>query len=113
MRWFALLCMFASGCAFHVRAPPPGPPPSSRAPLSRAQVVGVAMNYAAIRGYQCRVKEMEREHEHWKVNLAVAAPLKGKVKMKIDGWTGEIIKVHEDVEERGHHHGHHGDHDED
>ncbi len=95
-----LLPLLISGCTARVFGGPP--PPATARPLDRDEVVSIAMNYSASRGYQCRVKEIEREGHQWQVHLAVAPPLRGEIEMKIDGWSGEILKAHEEVKSREH-----------
>jgi len=118
----SLLPLLITGCTAQFAGGPPPPvyqpappPPEATRPLNRQEVEGIAINYAASRGYQCRVKEIEREGYQWQVQLAVAPPIKGEIEMKIDGLSGEIVKAHEEIKHREHHRHreHDGDEDED
>ena len=116
-----LLPLLITGCTarFVGEAPPPvyqpaSSPPEATRPFNRQEVESIAINYAASRGYQCRVKEIEREGYQWQVHLTVAPPMKGEIEMKIDGLSGEIVRAHEEIKDGQHrrHREHDGDDDE-
>jgi hypothetical protein len=104
LKWLFLVPLLLAGCVVRTAAPPPRS-------VSREEAVSIAVQYASARGYQTRLKEIELEDGHWKVQLEATPPYKGKLDMRVDRWTGEIVRFKDKVKAPGQGRGHDDDHD--
>ncbi|GAC1606446.1 MAG: hypothetical protein NVS4B10_20680 [Myxococcales bacterium] len=89
-----LLSVLASGCALGVE----GRIPAGRARLSRQEAVAIATQTAVRRGFaSLRVTGVERDDDEWQVELRVGPPARGGVLVRVDAWSGDIVRFSDDV----------------
>ena len=100
MSQIAVLALLLNAACFMRLATPPPPQP-----LSRQEAIEIATHSAEERGYRVRtVEELERDGFAWTVNLRVAQPLRGSVRVLVDLWTGSILRFDERLKRRRHEH---------
>lgn len=67
------------------------------------------MQEAIRRGYNPRsVRGVERDDGGWEVVVKLAAPPPGDLRVRVDRWSGAVVRFDEHIKSRGHH----GDEDE-
>jgi hypothetical protein len=107
MRWLLLLTLLATACTVRVQGPAAKPSSPAKVmalpvlqPLTREQVIEVALYYASERGYRCKVRGVERADQHWEVELAVRRPMWGEMELRIHPLSGQVLRAREDVSYR-------------
>jgi hypothetical protein len=117
------LLSLALGAACAVAFPPPAP----RRSLSGQEAADIALQEATRRGYHPRsVRGVERDDAGWEVVVKLAAPPPGDLRVRVDRWSGAVVRFDEHIKGRGHRkhreedehaeehgHGHHRDGDDD
>ncbi|MCE9673187.1 hypothetical protein LY474_35810 [Myxococcus stipitatus] len=116
--------LLASGCVVHTRSPRPAPehpppPPPRPVAMSRDEAVDLGFRQCRSRGYECRLKDVDRKgRDRWEVEFfASSRNRRGKVEFEFDAWSRRLIDVDEKMKERrdwddddwddhGHGHGH-------
>jgi hypothetical protein len=98
--WIVGLLSLALGSACAVAFPAPAP----RRSLSRQEAADIAMQEAMRRGYHPRsVRGVERDDAGWEVVVKLAAPPPGDLRVRIDRWSGAVVRFDERIRGRGHH----------
>jgi hypothetical protein len=97
--WIVGLLSLALGSACAVALPHPPP----RRSLSRQEAADIAMQEAARRGYHPRsVRGVERDDAGWDVLVKLAAPPPGDLRVRVDRWSGAVVRFDEHIKGRGH-----------
>lgn len=89
--------------------------PAPRRSLSRQEAADIAMQEATRRGYRPRsVRGVERDDAGWDVLVKLAAPPPGDLRVRVDRWSGAVVRFDEHIKGRGHarHDDDDGEHDE-
>jgi len=113
-----LSLLLASACAVVFPAPAP------RHSLSRQEAADIALQEATRRGYHPRaVRGVERDDAGWDVLVKLAAPPPGDLRVRVDRYSGAVVRFDEHIRGRRHGgdegedhrraRGHHRDDDED
>ena len=114
----ALLALGVSsqGCFLAVSggsAPPHrAPHPPRPHPLTRQEIVNLAIGIAHERGYHdLRIEEIEREDDYrWEIEIrGWVGSRRAELELVLDGWDGHVLDV-EDKRKHGKHRGHHRGH---
>ncbi|MGE5049547.1 MAG: hypothetical protein ACM3PC_13300 [Deltaproteobacteria bacterium] len=104
--WIVGLLSLVLGSACAVAFPAPAP----RRSLSRQEAADIAMQEATRRGYHPRsIRGVERDDAGWDVVVKLAAPPPGDLRVRVDRWSGAIVRFDEHIRGRGHH-GDEGEH---
>ncbi|GAC1598297.1 MAG: hypothetical protein NVS4B10_08610 [Myxococcales bacterium] len=85
----AVAAALLPACVAHAPATLPPPPP-----ISRAQAVGCAFDFAERNGYgRVSVRSAGRDGDAWDVHLRVERPFRGKVLVFLNAFTGEVLRA--------------------
>ncbi|GAC1537340.1 MAG: hypothetical protein NVS2B9_03530 [Myxococcales bacterium] len=72
--------------------------------LTRKEAVAIAMQVGVQHGYgHLRVARIQREDALWNVELRAAGPARGTVIVRVDAWSGSVLRFIDAVGWESHH----------